>query len=189
MPLPEQLQHQAFAHLLSCIDVTRWEQPLRELGLLRLSPAHYASVLPYAYLPYAPGPRHFSADRMLRPGKHLLRLGFAGDIPEAVRTRRKYWGDAVASPAWLKAGLTWMRASLGESPYAALPLPAELHNTLAAWDRRAPQAPGTALAFWQRVVLQSGQLEVPEWSDLLARAGEARAAAPRLFEPEYGPAT
>ena len=59
-PLLEVLRRRSFAHLVSCIDVTRWEKVSREVGALRLSPAHLAEALPYAYLPYRPRPPMWS---------------------------------------------------------------------------------------------------------------------------------
>lgn len=167
------MHHESFNRLLSCIDVTRWEKPLRELGVVRISPAHFASVLPYAYLPYEPGPSRFSADRLLRPGKHLLREAFLGDIPDSVRTRKKNWGDAVISARWMKAGIGWMRAA--SQPFERHELyehaiPAEL---LRRWDPRSPQATVTSLAFWHKIMLRrnvdlTSATEPPTWRELLA---------------------
>ncbi len=166
------LRDQSFAHLLSCIDVTRWEKVFRELGVERLSPAHFATVLPYAYLPYHPSPNVWSSKRMLRPGKELLRVGFAGDIPDAVRLRKKNWADAIISRRWLRAGVKWMR-QVSPQPDAWLPADVSVREKLLQrWDNRSPQATVTALSLYVRLLLQRKLLqrnsEPPSWQELLS---------------------
>jgi len=167
MPLVDQIRHQSFAHLLSCVDVTRWEKPLREIGAMRLSPAHLAATLPYAYLPYHPKAALWSAERALRPGKHLLRIAMRGRIPEAVIRRRKSWADAVASPRWLAAGRRWMRQS-GADPRRVLdPGIAADPQGVARLDARAPQHALTALAFWHRLFIdRAPSASPPTWESL-----------------------
>ena len=111
MGLEEHLRHHSFAHLISCIDVTRWEKVLREIGVLRLSPAHFSVALPGSYLPARPSPGAWSADRRLRPGKLLLREAMKGVLPESVLYRKKSWADAVVSPRWYRAGLRWINST------------------------------------------------------------------------------
>ncbi len=112
MELAAHLRHQSFARLVSCIDVTRWEKVLREIGVERVSPAHFAEALPPSYLPIRPRPNPWSRAGRLRPGKLLLRESMKGVLPEDVLHRRKSWADAVVSPTWYAAGLAWMRSVL-----------------------------------------------------------------------------
>ena len=162
------LRHQSFAHLVSCIDVTRWEKPLREIGTYRISPAHYASTIPYAYLAYRQRPFVWSAARRLRPGKHLLRLAMQGRLPESVIYRKKSWADAVISPAWLAAGTRWMRSVVPDY-WRVVDTAAEgCRAALASWDARSPQTAVTALAFWNRIFIERApSTQPPTWLDLL----------------------
>jgi hypothetical protein len=171
MPLGDALRHQGFAHLLSCVDVTRWEKPLRELGAYRLSPAHLASTIPYAYLPYRPQPFVWSAARRLRPGKHLLRIAMRGRIPDSVLYRRKSWADAVVSNRWLRAGRRWMREACGD-PHALLGAASEESSrALSQWDARSPQRTLTGLAFWHRLFIErEPSAAAPTWEELLEEA-------------------
>ena len=169
MALGDLLRHQSFAHLASCIDVTRWEKPLREAGAYRISPAHYASTIPYAYLEYRPRPFVWSTARRLRPGKHLLRIAMQGAVPDSVIYRKKSWADAVVSPAWLAAGTRWMRNAVPDYWRIAGPA-AEAHaRSLRRWDARSPQTAVTALAFWNRIFVERPPSpQPPTWNDLLA---------------------
>ena len=167
MPTADLLRHQSFAHLVSCIDVTRWEKPLCELGVHRVSPAHFASTIPYAYLNYRPAPPPWSEARRLRPGKHLLRLAMRDALPESVLFRRKSWADAVVSNAWLSAGTRWMRSVVPE--YWRVAGPETEARALRRWDARSPQHAVTALAFWNRLFVERPPSpQPPTWGELLA---------------------
>ena len=167
LDLAAHLRHQSFARLASCIDVTRWEKVLREIGAERLSPAHFAVALPHSYLPIRPRPSPWTEAGRLRPGKLLLRESMKGVLPDSVLYRRKSWADAVVSPTWYAAGLAWMRSVLptdGDILDSDRPGYAE---ALACWEPRAPQATPTALRFWHRVVVErGGGREPPTWRDL-----------------------
>jgi hypothetical protein len=173
--LSETLARQAFVDLLSCVDITRWEKVTREIGCHRLSPAHFTACLPFAYLPYDPQLPVWHRERRARPGKHLLRIAMANDLPEAVLYRKKSWADAVISPAWLQAGARWMRKALPNYPVAALGNAmtcdqAELHShTLQRWDQRSPQTTVTALAMWRKLFVdRPPSADPPTWNDLCA---------------------
>jgi asparagine synthetase B (glutamine-hydrolysing) len=167
MPTAELLRHQSFSHLVSCIDVTRWEKPLRELGVHRVSPAHFASTIPYAYLNYRPAAAPWSEARQLRPGKHLLRLAMRDVLPESVLYRRKSWADAVVSRAWLSAGARWMRSAVPE--YWRIAGPEARASALRRWDARSPQHAVTALAFWSRIFVdRPPSARPPRWEELAA---------------------
>jgi hypothetical protein len=169
MELPDLFRHHGFAHLVSCIDVTRWEKPLREVGAYRVSPAHFASTIPYAYLNYRPAPPIWSAARQARPGKHLLRIAMRDTLPDSVLYRRKSWADAVVSPAWLAAGTRWMRNVVPDYWRVAGP-EGDLHaKALRRWDANSPQTSVTALAFWSRLFVErKPSAEPPTWEELLA---------------------
>lgn len=159
MALGDQIRHQSFAHLLSCVDVTRWEKPLREIGVYRLSPAHFASTLPYAYLPYHPRPFVWSRERRLRPGKHLLAIAMRGRIPDSVIYRKKSWEDAVISRRWLAAGRYWMRQAGADQRLVLEPG--------SVCDARSPQHALTALAFWHKLFIdRAPSLRPPAWEAL-----------------------
>ena len=166
LPLSAALRQMAFDRLFSCIDVTRWEKPMRELGMQRISPAHFAGPLPYAYLPLEPPAFVWGARRQLRPGKLLLRLAMRDVLPDAVLYRKKSWADAVISPCWFDAGVRWM----GQAMQGIDPLPqmnGELPVAAEKWDRRAPQAAVTAFRVWRRLfVEQPPSSSPPTWSGL-----------------------
>jgi len=167
MSLEQGFQYHSFAHLMSCIDVTRWEKPLREIGAQRISPAHFAACLPYAYLPYQPPAFVWSPQRRLRPGKHLLRLAMAGTLPEAILTRKKSWADAIISPTWKRVGVRWMQQAVSGSPAFLGEL--EQAEALSYWDKRAPQASVTALRFWHKIFIESDpRADPPSWQDLFS---------------------
>ncbi|MGI9335596.1 MAG: asparagine synthase-related protein [Gammaproteobacteria bacterium] len=163
----------ALDRLFSCIDITRWEKPMREVGALRLSPAHYPSTLPYAYLPLEPQPFVWSQDRGLRPGKLLTRRATAGLVPDSVLYRRKLWSDAVISPAWMRAGIRWMQRTLTQDPLLALG--EDCARAAAIWDPRSPQSTVTAFRFWHRIFIeQAPGTGSPTWRSLTCehRAGQ-----------------
>lgn len=162
------LRQLSFDRMFSCVDVTRWEKLFRERGVMRISPAHYAKALPFAYLP--PGPRRlWTEGRALRPGKLLLRKMMEGTLPDDVLYRKKSWADAVISPRWFEAGARWMAANVAAADPLAEVVPT-LVESADRWDRRAPQASVTALRFWHRMFLD-GHLGncVPTWSSVAER--------------------
>ena len=167
MGLEAQLRHRSFARLVSCIDVTRWEKVLREIGAHRLSPAHFAQCLPYSYMPIRPRPNPWSVAGRLRPGKLLLREAMRGVLPDSVLLRRKSWADAVVSPGWYRAGLNWMRSVLPRGVDCLGNGEADYRRALRYWEPRSPQATPTALRFWHRVVVEKGiGTRPPGWRDL-----------------------
>ena len=169
-PLADLLKQHAFSHLVSCVDVTRWEKPLRELGVHRVSPAHFARCLPYAYLPYRPGPRLWTSARTLRPGKHLLRLAMADRLPNSVLYRKKSWADAVVSPTWMRAGVRWMGRALAHGHTLPGLDPDQCRDALRYWTPRSPQSTETALAFWRRIFVDLPMHDrPPTWIELTDR--------------------
>jgi hypothetical protein len=104
------LERLAFAHLCSCVDVTRSEKASREAGCARLSPAHFSSTIPYAHFP--PNASLSREQRALRPGKLLLRLAYKGVLPDEVLYRKKSWDDAVVSRSWRARGRRMMLRAL-----------------------------------------------------------------------------
>ncbi len=171
MSLLEHLRHHSFAHLISCIDVTRWEKVLREIGILRLSPAHFAVALPGSYLPVRLQPGAWSAERRLRPGKLLLREAMKDMLPESVLYRKKFWADAVVSPSWYSAGVRWMSGTLQKSDgYLGIDDPNFL-EALREWAPISPQSSVIGLQFWHRIFAEMPQMtEPPRWEELRERA-------------------
>ncbi len=167
MDLAAHLRHHAFAQLISCIDVTRWEKVLREIGILRLSPAHFAVALPGSYLPVRPEPSVWSPERQLRPGKLLLREAMRDTLPDAVLFRKKSWADAVVSPPWYRAGLRWIKDTLPKSDgYFGIKDP-EFLNALSEWAPMSPQGAVTGLQFWNRIFCETPQSTAPpQWEEL-----------------------
>jgi hypothetical protein len=170
MNLLEHIRHKSFAHLISCIDATRWDKVLREIGILRLSPAQFAVALPGSYLPVRPRPGVWSANRQLRPGKLLLREAMKNVLPESVLYRRKSWADAVVSPSWYKAGLRWMSGALRKSDdFMGIDDPAYL-KALRELSLVSPQPTVTGLKFWHRIFAEMPPMtEPPRWEDLRDR--------------------
>ena len=173
LPPDERMARLAFVHLVSCVDVTRWEKVTRELGCHRMSPAHFASCLPYAYLPYDPQLPLWDPERRARPGKHLLRIALRKELPDSVLYRKKSWADAVISPLWLQAGARWMRQAIPNYPRDALGeltpqlAPPQLEQVLKRLDQQSPQMTVTALAFWRQLFLhRSPTATPPAWNDL-----------------------
>jgi hypothetical protein len=167
MDLGAHLRHHAFAQLISCIDVTRWEKVLREIGILRSSPAHFAVALPGSYLPVRPAPFAWSADRRLRPGKLLLREAMKDVLPDAVLYRKKSWSDAVVSPRWYRAGLRWINDTLPKTDhYLGMEDPGFI-DALAEWAPTSPQGAVSGLQFWDRIFFERPQSATPpRWEDL-----------------------
>ena len=166
-PLFERLQRQAFSHLLSCIDVTRSEKASRELGVYRISPAHFATCLPYAYFPPLPTPRLWSAARDLRPGKHLLRLAYRDHLPDSVLYRVKSWGDAVASGRWLRRGRIAMLDALPDFPSDFDRFGPGYGDAMRYWEPRSILATGLAFRFWERLFVDSPHRDrPPTWASL-----------------------
>lgn len=116
MPRVRRFQLTAFSHLVSCVDVTRSEKAMREVGISRVSPAHMATTIPYAYFPYEPLPRMGDPARRQRPGKHLLQLAYREVLPPENLYRAKSWSDAVVSRDWLKEGRVLMLQVLKRFP-------------------------------------------------------------------------
>jgi hypothetical protein len=166
-PLGQQLQLQAFSHLVSCIDVTRSEKASRELGVYRVSPAHFASCIPYAYFPIEPKPRIYTDARALRPGKLLLRHGFRGAVPDEVLFRVKSWGDAVASDRWLREGRRLMLSVLPSFPGDTSRYGQAYPKTIQFWEGRSILATSLALRLWERIFIELPlQDEPPSWHSL-----------------------
>ena len=165
-PLIDVLRQHSFDVLASCVDVTRWEKVLREIGTERISPAHFASCMPYAYMPVKPHLPIWSAKRKLRPGKLLLRIAMRRDLPESVLYRKKSWADAVISPRWHRAGLKWMRQVIPATDHYLGKTDPRYLSALKFWSPRSPQDSVTALAFWHRVFSHPGNSEPPTWEEL-----------------------
>ncbi len=167
LPLGRALQVHALARGLSCIDVTRSESVSRQLGVLRVSPAHFRSVVPLAYFPITPSPRLWTAERALRPGKLLLRHAWRGVLPDDVLFRVKDWGDAVASDAWLRRGRARM---LGVLP--TFPADTERYGlghaaAVTAWEPWSILATSLGLRLWERMFVELRGLDrVPDWAAL-----------------------
>ena len=172
VPLWQSLQWQCCAHLLSCVDVTRSEKSFRELGVQRISPAHFAMTIPYAYFPIDPPPPLFSAGRRQRPGKQLLQLAYRGLLPDAVLDRKKNWDDAVASREWRRQGRVMMLRALPRfaSELAAIAESPQGRAALLAWEPRSILANGLSFLFYKRLLLdpRAANDAVPSWDALLA---------------------
>ena len=163
LSLAEQFQLQAFSHLLSCIDVTRSDKVSREVGIYRVSPAHFASCIPYAYFPVEPAPAFWSRNRDLRPGKYLLRLAYEDRLPRSVLYRKKSWGDAVATPAWLREGRLRMLQVLHEFPDSFERFGPGYTNALLCWEPMSVLASGLSFSLWEKI-FQTLQITVFESS-------------------------
>lgn len=176
LPLGQALQRHALARGVSCIDVTRSESVSRQLGVLRLSPGHFRSVVPHAYFPISPAPRLWTGDRSLRPGKLLLRHAFAGRLPDDVLYRVKDWGDAVASDAWLRLGRARMLGVLPRFPDDAERYGPGHAAAITAWEPHSILATSLALRLWERMFVEQPVGDSPpDWAGLwLAPAQESR---------------
>ena len=167
VPLGEALQRHAFAHLISCVDVTRSEKASREVGLCRVSPAHFAGSIPFAYFPVAQPPFVWSRDRHLRPGKYLLRLAYRGVVPDEVLFRRKSWDDAVSSRTWRKRGRVFMLRALPGYPYDLDLLGTAHPDAVEHWEPTSIQASCLSFWFWRELfVRRSVGRAPPTWPDL-----------------------
>jgi hypothetical protein len=166
-PIRERLQREAVAHLVSCIDVTRSEKASREVGALRISPAHFETCLPYAYFPPSPPPRLWSSDRGLRPGKLLLREAYAGILPDSVLHRKKSWDDAVISRAWRKRGRIFMLRALPHHPGDYEALGPGVAAAVEHYEPMSIQANGLAFRlFIELFVHCAPSREPPTWAEL-----------------------
>jgi asparagine synthetase B (glutamine-hydrolysing) len=189
--LCESMQLEAIAHLISCIDVTRSEKASRELGVLRVSPAHFAGCLRYAYFPPEPAPNLFGAERRLRPGKLLLREAYRGVLPDEVLFRRKSWDDAVVSRAWRKRGRVFMLRALPHHPGDYERFGPDLARAVEHYEPQSIQAGGLALRLWLRLFVERPPTsEPPTWRELwgndpaLARAGRGAALRSLSYEDQ-----
>jgi len=168
--LRERLQLGAFRHLVSCIDVTRSEKASREAGILRISPAHFAGCLPYAYFPLHPRPPLLAPARRQRPGKRLLQLAYRGVLPDPVLFRKKSWADAVASRRWLQRGRSLMQRALPDFPASLEDLGPGTHRALHYWEPRSIQAAALSLAFFRRLFVDRPAAAAgapPTWAELI----------------------
>jgi len=178
VPLVTWLQRQAFARGIACIDVTRSEKASRELGVYRVSPAHFDRCIPYAHFPIEPRPRLYSTARTLRPGKLLLRLAYRGILPDDVLYRVKSWGDAVASDRWLRAGRRLMLGVLPGFPGDLAGYGEHYPAAVRAWESRSILASSLALRLWMRMFVELPQADSPPtWQSLWASLSEARRCA------------
>lgn len=167
LPLAERLLRVAFGHLVSCIDVTRSEAASRQLGVLRLAPAHFSSCIPYAYLPVDPAPRLWTEDRALRPGKLLLRRAFAGTLPDSVLYRVKNWDDAVASERWRSDARRLMLSTLPSFPRDTERYGPGYAEAIRYWEPRSILASTLSVRLWERMFVElPPSTEPPTWSRL-----------------------
>lgn len=167
LELEEQLLRVTFGHLASCVDVTRSESASRQLGVYRLAPAHFASCIPYAYLPVEPAPRLWSADRALRPGKLLIREAFKDALPDSVLYRVKNWDDAVASAGWRSAARRLMLQTLPGFPRDAERYGEGYADAIRYWEPRSALAGCLSLRLWERLFIERPPRETPpQWSEL-----------------------
>ncbi len=163
-PIGRWLQELAFAHLISCIDITRAAKSSRELGVARLSPAHFPRCIPYAYLPPQPTPVA-PADRALRPGKYLLREAFADRLPHSILYRVKDWDDAISSQAWRRQGRIQMLQALSRFPGELEELGPGLAAAGVLWEPLSIQASGLSFWLWQKLLQHRGP-QPPTWQSL-----------------------
>ena len=170
LPLRDSLQLQAFAHLISCIDITRSEKSLREgAGVNRISPAHFNQCIPYAYFPVQPPPFVWSGDRDRRPGKLLLQRAYRDILPESVLFRKKSWDDAVVSRSWLQEGRSLMLRAVPDFPTNLSDIGPEYPAAVRFWEPRSINATGLGFAFWRRMFLERPlPKQPPTWDELLA---------------------
>jgi len=167
LPLSAVLQRHAFAHLVSCIDVTRSEKASREVGVARVAPAHFSSCIPYAYFPVEPAPFVWSRARHLRPGKLLLQLAYRGLLPDEVLSRKKNWDDAVTSRAWRRQGRVAMLRALPGFPNDIKLLGDHHPDAVMTWEPSSIQANCLSFWFWRELLLQRPlSTAPPAWTEL-----------------------
>lgn len=173
LPLGRRLQLHAFAHLISCIDITRSEKSTREAtGIHRVSPAHFPSCIPYAYFPVRPPPFVWSRDRDKRPGKLLLQLAYRGVLPDSVLFRKKSWDDAVASRSWIREGRTLMLHAVPDFPENLRDIDRGYPDAVRFWEPRSINATGLGFAFWRKIFLERSLAnEPPVWEELFPFRG------------------
>lgn len=181
LPLGPWLQQQAFSRGVACIDVTRSEKASRELGVFRVSPAHFDRCIPYAHFPLSPRPRLYGQARSLRPGKYLLRLAYRDVLPDEVLYRKKSWGDAVASDRWLQAGRRRMLSVLPRFPQDLGEYDARFPDAIRLWESRSILATSLALRLWMRMFIELPRAQAaprwPRWNELWLSPEEVRACA------------
>ncbi len=100
LPLAVQWQRLALSHLGGQIDFSRTERAAQGVGVHKISPAFFASCLPWTYFPFRPKPAAWSPRRALRPGKLLLALAMRGRLPDAVIDQRKDWSTGDLPMSW-----------------------------------------------------------------------------------------
>jgi hypothetical protein len=165
--LAERLQKQAFSHLVSCIDVTRSEKASREIGIHRISPAHFSMCLPYAYFPISPPPPFTSKQRRDRPGKLLLKQAYRGTLPDEVLFRVKDWADAVVSPNWRRRARVNMLRALPHFPGDMAQYDPTLPSTIEWWEPRSIQANCLSQRLWLELFVdQAPRAAPPTWAEL-----------------------
>jgi hypothetical protein len=185
--LQSELEREAFSHLVSCIDVTRSEKASRELGVLRISPAHFAGAIPYAYFPPTPRPSWLTAARRLRPGKQLLREAYRGILPDEVLFRKKSWDDAVVSRAWRKRGRVLMLRALPLHPGDFEKLGPGLAEAVEHYEPNSIQAGCLAFRLWMKLFIERApSREPPTWKDLIGAEPSAARHADRMPNLDRG---
>ncbi|MEM6991400.1 MAG: asparagine synthase-related protein [Myxococcota bacterium] len=174
------LQRHAFAHLVSCIDVTRSEKASREVGVYRVAPAHFAGCIPYAYFPVDPPPFVWSRARHQRPGKRLLQIAYRGVLPDEILFRKKSWDDAVTSRAWRKRGRVFMLRALPRFPADMDALGPHHPGAIESWEATSIQANCLSFWFWNELfVRRSPGRSAPSWSELWGYTAEQLASTKR----------
>ncbi|MFW5739046.1 MAG: asparagine synthase-related protein, partial [Myxococcota bacterium] len=164
------LQLTAFSHLVSCVDVTRSEKAMREVGLYRVSPAHYAETIPYAYFPFEPPPRVWDPARLQRPGKLLLQRAYSGVLPDENLYRKKSWSDAVVSPDWLKQGRVLMLQVLQRFPDDMAALGPQYPDIVRELEPTSIHANCLSFWFWRYLFFERAiDGTPPSWRSLLRR--------------------
>ena len=189
LPLGQRLQRHAFAHLMSCIDITRSEKSTREAtGVHHVSPAHFPSCIPYAYFPTQPPPFLWGSDRHKRPGKLLLQLAYRGVLPDSVLFRKKSRDDAVASRSWLREGRILMLRAVPDFPECLRDLGPGYPEAVRFWEPRSINATGLGFALWRKIFLDRSMAQRPPvWDELFARplaTGNQAAASKAVFTSE-----
>ena len=164
LPIGECLQLQAFAHLISCIDITRSEKSTREAtGVHRISPAHFPQCIPYAHFPVQPPPFIWGGNRDKRPGKLLLQKAYRDILPESVLFRKKSWDDAIVSWSWRNGARTLMLRALPDFQSRLRDIGPDYPAAVRFWELCL------GFVFWQRMFLERPlSKQPPTWDELLA---------------------